>query len=61
MNTRVRIFEEAPGDWQAWLDTDAQNFDGLCIGVGTTRDAAVADAVRELEEVVCELQQEPGQ
>lgn len=36
-------------EWAVWLNTGVADFDGLCIGIGPTRDAAVADAVKVLE------------
>lgn len=56
----VHVCEYRPGQWQVWLNTEALEFDGLCIGVGTTRDAAVAQAVAALEAVVEHLQQPPS-
>jgi hypothetical protein len=37
------------GTWQVWLNTGVGDFDGLIIGVGDTRQAAVADAVGVVE------------
>jgi hypothetical protein len=51
---RLHVFFD--GDWNVWLNTEASDFDGLCIGVGATRSAAIAQAVRALEAVVEVLQ-----
>ncbi len=37
------------GEWTVWLNTGIADHDGLCVGHGTTRDEAVADAVSVLE------------
>jgi hypothetical protein len=47
------------GEWEVWLNTDIQNFDGLCIGAGKSRDAAVTDAVAVLEAATDALQNPP--
>lgn len=59
MNTRLRIFDDALYGWQVWLDAEVDDFSGLCIGAGATRDDALADAVRKLEEALCILQEPP--
>lgn len=53
----VKIFDEGGGGpFAVWLDTEVADHDGLCIGLGDTRDAAVADAVKDLEARLAELQ-----
>jgi hypothetical protein len=47
-------------DYELWLNTEVQDFDGLCIGIGATRDAAVADAVNVFEAAIDALQQPPA-
>lgn len=49
------------GDWQVWLDTGIEELDGLCIGAGETRQAAVTDAVAHLEWALECLQGPPPQ
>lgn len=36
------------GLWEVWLNTEVQLFDGLCIGTGATREAAIEDARKSL-------------
>lgn len=36
---------------EVWLDTEVEAFDGLCIGLGPTRQAAIDDALRVLRYV----------
>ena len=52
-------------DWDVWIslpDHDPiEDAFGFVVGVGRTRDAAVADAVQALEEAVERLQAPPGQ
>ena len=49
------------GEWHVWLNTESGDFDGLCIGIGPTRDAAVGQAVAVLEAATDELQKPPRQ
>jgi putative metallopeptidase len=35
--------------WEVWLDTGISEQDGICLGSGSTRDEAVAEAVQDLE------------
>lgn len=51
----LHVFEES-GEWHVWVNTEDMEFTGLCIGVGDTRDAAVAQAVAVCEAVAAELQ-----
>lgn len=56
---RVHVFDAGDG-WECWLNTESQDFDGLCIGGGSSRDEAVGDAVASLEAVVAFLQRPPA-
>lgn len=47
------------GGWQVWLNTEVQDFDGLCIGTGTSRNGAIAEARKVLEACVEVLQTLP--
>ena len=47
---RVHVYREG-GQWRVWLNTEIGDFDGLCLGLGETRDAAVAQAIAALEAV----------
>lgn len=44
------------GFFEVWLNTEVSDFDGIHVGEGETRDAAVADAVKTLEAAVAALQ-----
>ena len=52
-------------DWLVWgtlPDHDAiEDAFGFVVGVGSTRDSAVADAIKALEAAAEELQAPPGQ
>lgn len=50
MNIHIVAPEASVADdgYEVWLNTEIQNFDGLCIGVGQTKAAAIADAAKEL-------------
>lgn len=52
----VHVYEGG-GEWHVWLNCEDMEFTGLCIGIGDTRDAAVAQAVAVLEAVAAYLQQ----
>jgi hypothetical protein len=54
----LHVYRDEDG-WAVWLNTEASDFDGLCIGLGTTRNTAVAEAVAALEAVL-ETLQEPA-
>lgn len=49
---RIHILSEQPNDFEVWLNTDAGDFDGLCIGYGESRDEAITSALAVLEEGV---------
>lgn len=51
----VHVFEEG-GEFSVWLNTEDMAFTGLCIGVGKTREEAVAQAVAVCEAVGAYLQ-----
>ena len=44
-----------PDDLTIWLDTDIGEQDGLCIGVGGDRVAALVDARKELQARLADL------
>jgi hypothetical protein len=56
---RLHVYLDAPGEWAVWLNTEIENFDGLCIGLGDTRDNAIAAAVTTLADAIVALQQHP--
>ncbi len=58
----IHVFKESGNhpdvQWVVWHDTDAgRNRDGLCIGVGDTRDAALNEAQKELCRVLKSVKQ----
>lgn len=48
-SNQVHIISETPNDYEVWLNTDVGDFDGLCIGCGASRKAAITDAIYVLE------------
>lgn len=48
----LHVFQE-PGDgaWFVWLNTEVEDFDGLILGYGDTREAAVASSLEALEKL----------
>lgn len=58
------ITSSGPGDYSVWVSLPhhdpVQDIYGFIIGVGESRDDAVADAVKELEGLVARLQGPPG-
>lgn len=53
---KVLIVGGADIDWEVWLNTDKSDFDGLCIGSGTTRELAVEYAIATLSPALNWLQ-----
>lgn len=47
---RIHISADSDDDWNVWLNTDVDDFDGLCIGCGQSRKEAVAEAISVLDE-----------
>lgn len=49
--SEIHLVQDSDGDshFEVWLDTDIAECDGLCIGVGTTRDKALACAQTDLK------------
>lgn len=46
----IHVFEEGPADHEVWLDvTVGDEHSGLCIGVGPSTNAALIDALDDLE------------
>jgi hypothetical protein len=60
---KLHVFQQdgppRPYEWAVWLNTGVSDFDGLCIGIGATRDEAIADAVKVLEWATERLQGPP--
>lgn len=44
-----------PDDVEVWLNTEVSDFDGICIGGGESRRAAVGDAIETLEQALAVL------
>lgn len=44
--------------YEVWLSTEIQDFDGLCIGTGDTREVALDDARQTLQRVTLTLDAE---
>lgn len=53
--TRLHVIDSG-GAFQVWLDTDIGTEDGICIGLGITREQALEDAFEELKARVVDLQ-----
>ena len=59
----ILVRNDPPGKWQVWIglgDGDPLFDDGFIVGLGATRDEALAAAVADLEAVVAQLQSEPA-
>jgi hypothetical protein len=44
--------EEAFDRFEVWLDTDAGRLDGLCVGIGATREEALNSAIQDLQDTI---------
>lgn len=56
----LHVYEDNhTGEWCVWLNTGIADHDGLCIGHGSTRQEAIADAVNVVEWAEGELQGPP--
>jgi len=56
----LHIAQHRNGGWAVWLNSEiGDDYSGLCIGCGQTRDEAVSNAVGALEAAVEALQQPP--
>jgi len=51
---KVHVFEEYEG-WEVWLDL-IEDHDGLCVGSGATKQAALEEAVHALEQAIATIQ-----
>jgi hypothetical protein len=49
------IVDDGTDGWQVWLDTEVADFDGLVIGRGRSRVAAVMDAEDTLRKLLQRL------
>jgi hypothetical protein len=41
--------------FEVWLDDDVSTCDGLCLGMGGTREEAIESAIKDLQETILEL------
>lgn len=48
--------DKVDGEYEVWLNTGIANCDGLCIGEGVDRRAALESALRELRQRTAELE-----
>ena len=58
--SQIVVLHEGPDDWQVWIGLEDQRPPAgwsFSIGTGQTRNAAVADAVKDLEAQIERLQQ----
>lgn len=50
---------DGPYDWSVWLNTEVQDFDGICLASGSSRSETVASAIETVEAILNQLQQPP--
>jgi hypothetical protein len=56
----LHIFEDEGGaGWAVWFNTEVSNFDGLCIGTGTTRAEALQVATNVLTDALKQIEERP--
>lgn len=53
--TRLHVVRDAAGDHLVRLDTDTGDAGGIVIGVGGSREDAMADAISELQARIADL------
>lgn len=46
---RLHVVETGPNYWEVWLDTELEDFDGICLAQGSTQASAVGRAVMLLD------------
>ena len=51
----LRIFQTVNEGWNVWIEPNDGEFDGVQIGEGGTRDAAIAKALDSLESAALKL------
>lgn len=52
----VKVYHK-DGEWTVWLEPEPEDIHfGLCIGVGSLRQQALADAVAALERALTQIQ-----
>lgn len=57
----IHIWSDISGaDWDVWLELNDGDLDGVCLGGGESRDAAVQIAVDALESALRTLQETPS-
>lgn len=52
---KIHILSERFGDFEVWLNTEVMDYDGLRVGCGTSREAAIEDAATTLEKAALAL------
>lgn len=55
----INIVEYDDGDVEVWADVPGADMEGIIVGVGASRQAAITDAVRTLEALTEQLQSPP--
>ena len=53
--SEIHLMQDGAHAFEVWLDTEVAECDGLCIGVGSTRDEALAEAETDLQLALSEL------
>lgn len=53
--SEIHIVQDRGHAVEVWLDTEVAECDGLCIGTGSTRDEALAEAETDLQVALSEL------
>jgi hypothetical protein len=52
---------EGLGRFEVWLDSEDGTCDGICVGMGRTREDALNDAIRDLREIILGFQAMGGE
>lgn len=51
----LHLTNDNDGNFEVWLNTEVSDFDGLIIGAGYTRQAALLDAAQVISRALVEL------
>ena len=56
----INVFHR-PGQWAVWIDPFGMEQDGVCVGIGATKEEALLQAIQDLKDHIkqCEDKMDP--